>query len=252
MMKTAVRRVLIFAMVIGVWELAHRLHWLNPVIFGSPSLIAYAALKDWLIFLEALRLTALEVVIAMIVSWTFGIGFGVLAGTVPFIAQVSMPFLLGLIAIPFVVLYPVLMAWVGIGPPSKVLFGILLGTFPIAISTTVGVQSIDTGFVTMARAAGANCHQRVFLVMVPLALPAVLNGLRLGSSLVIAGVVLTEMLASTGGLGFWINYDRGLFKTGHVYFGISLALLLTTLLNIVLQLFERRFGRWHALQQEAL
>jgi NitT/TauT family transport system permease protein len=248
-MNTFARRAVTFVVFIAVWELAHRFHLLNPLIFGSPSLIAGAIVTDGWTFLEALKITTSEVVITLIVSWTVGIGFGVLAGTIPFLAQVSTPFLSGLVATPFVVLYPVLMAWLGIGPPSKVVFGILLAIFPIALSTIVGVQTIDRGYVVMATANGANRSQRIFRVMVPLALPAVLSGLRLGTSLAISGVVLTEMLASTGGLGFWITYNRSLFNTGQVYLGISLALLLTAVANLLLLQLEHKFGRWRALQQ---
>lgn len=248
-MNTFIRRAFVFVAIIALWELAYRVHLLNPLIFGSPSLIASAIVTDGWTFLEALQVTTYEIVIAIIVSWSVGIGFGVIAGTIPFLAEVSSPFLSGLIATPFVVLYPVLMAWLGIGPPSKIVFGILLGTFPISLSTIVGVQMIDRGYIVMAIASGASRRQRIFRVMVPLALPAVLSGLRLGTSLVISGVVLTEMLASTGGLGFWISYNRSLFNTGQVYLGISLALLLTVVMNLVLLRLERKFGLWRALQQ---
>jgi NitT/TauT family transport system permease protein/taurine transport system permease protein len=249
MKKRVLRRLVMFVALLVVWELAFRAHLLNPLIFGSPTLIADAVVKDGWTFFEALQVTTAEVVIAIIVAWTLGIGFGVLAGSVPFLSRAFTPFLSGLIAIPFVVLYPVLIAWLGIGPPSKIVFGILLGTFPIALSTAVGVQTIDSGYTVMVTAMGASRSQRIFRVMVPLALPAVLSGLRLGTSLVISGVVLTEMLASTGGLGFWITYNRSLFNTGQVYLGISLALLLTAVTNVVLMMFERKFGRWRTLQQ---
>ena len=187
--------------------------------------------------------------IAVIVSWSVGIAFGVLAGTVNLLGRISSPFLSAMIAIPFVILYPVLLAWLGIGPELKIVFGILLGLFPIALNTMLGVRAIDKGFTTMATAMGASRFQTITRVMVPLALPAVISGLRLGTSLLIAGVVLTEMLAATDGLGYWITYNRWLFNTGQVYLGIFLALSLAAISNFILSLIERRYGRWRSLQQ---
>jgi NitT/TauT family transport system permease protein/taurine transport system permease protein len=78
----------------------------------------------------------------------------------------------------------------------------------------------------------------------PLALPAIVSGLRVGTGLVVIGVVVTEMLASLGGLGFLISYHRTLFDTGHVYFGILLALLIAVGVNVALTHLDRRVGAW--------
>jgi len=234
----------------AIWELAFQAKLLNPIIFGSPSLILGAIRVDGVTFLQGLEVTALEVLVAIVLSWSFGIAFGVLAGAIDFIGRVFAPYISAMIAIPIVVLYPVLMAWLGIGPPSKIAFGFLLGAFPIALNTMLGVRAIERGYLTMAEAMGASRVQTLVRIMVPLALPSVMSGLRLGTSLVIAGVVLTEMLASTDGLGFWITYNRTMFNTGQVYLGIILALVLTGAANAALSRMERRLGRWRALQQE--
>jgi NitT/TauT family transport system permease protein/taurine transport system permease protein len=65
----------------------------------------------------------------------------------------------------------------------------------------------------------------------------------LGTSLVIIGVVLSEMLGSTDGLGFWISYHRSLFNTGQVYLGILLCLLVASMANALLGFAERRLSR---------
>ena len=168
---------------------------------------------------------------------------GVVAGSVPVLARIAAPVLSALIAVPLVVLYPVLIAWLGLGPASKVVFGVVSGIFPIALNTTVGVREINRGYATMAAAMGANRRQIMFQVMAPLALPAIVSGLRLGTALIVIGVVLSEMLASTDGIGFWISYHRALFNTGQVYLGILLALLIAGLANAALSLVERLYAR---------
>ena len=231
------------AALLSLWEAAFRLGLLSPIIFGSPSLIVRAVTQDGWTFAHAFRITVFEIATAVLIAWTAGILFGVVAASLPVLARVSAPILSALIAVPLVVLYPVLIAWLGLGPSSKVVFGVVSGIFPIALNTMIGVQGIDRGYAQMAAAMGANPRQIMFQVMAPLALPAIVSGLRLGTALIVIGVVLSEMLGSTDGIGFWISYHRALFNTGQVYLGILLALLVAGLANAALSLVERFYVR---------
>ncbi len=236
-------RLTLFLAFVGCWEAAYRAGLLNPIIFAAPSVIVKAAVKDGWTFLAAFRVTVLEITMAILMAWCFGIIFGVIAGSLPILARISAPMLSAVIALPLVVIYPVLLVWFGLGVTSKIVFGTISGVFPIALNTLTGVQSIDHGFATMARAMGANRRQIMFRVMAPLALPAIIAGLRLGTALIVIGVVLSEMLASTDGIGFWISYHRSLFNTGQVYLGIILALSITILVNMILSFVERMHFR---------
>ena len=60
-----------------------------------------------------------------------------------------------MIALPLVVLYPVLVAWLGIGAVSKIAYGAAAGFFPVALATVLGIRAIDPRYVEMARAIGA-------------------------------------------------------------------------------------------------
>ena len=161
------------------------------------------------------------------------------------------PVFSALIALPLIVLYPVVVAWTGIGPISKVIYAALAGFFPIALATVSGIRSIDLRYAELARALGATRRQIVTQVMLRLALPAVLSGLRVGLSLVIISVVQSEMLSSVAGLGFLISYHRSLFNVGQVYLGIMLVLLVAAAGNFAVSALERRFGRRPSLLQAA-
>lgn len=237
-----IARLIVLVALLGIWELAFRLELLSPIIFSSPSLIWAAAMKDGWSFLLAFRITILEIAATVSIAWTLGIVVGALAGSSPVLARISAPILSALISVPLVILYPVLIIWLGLGPPSKIAFGVLSGIFAIALNTLVGVKEVNRGYVAMATALGASQWQIIFKVMLPLALPAIMSGLRLGTALIVIGVVLSEMLGSTDGVGFWISYHRSLFNTGQVYLGIMLALLIAGLANAGLSLVERSYS----------
>jgi ABC-type nitrate/sulfonate/bicarbonate transport system permease component len=246
------KRLAITLLVIALWEFAYRTGILNPLIFGAPSLVVAAAAKDGALFLTAFEFTAREILVATAIAWTSGVAFGVLAGAGPIRSIVFAPMLSAVIAIPLVVLYPVTIAWLGIGAASKIAYGAAAGFFPIALATVLGIRSIDPRYIEMARAMGASRGQILSQVVVRLALPAIVSGLRIGTSLVIISVVQGEMLTSTDGLGFLITYHRALFNVGHVYFGIVLVLVAAAVSNMALTALERRFGRARMLEQATL
>src|SRR5262249_2867423 len=143
----------------------------------------------------------------------------------------------------------VAIGWVGMGAGSKIAYGAAAGFFPIALATLLGIRSIDRRYAEMARAIGASRAQILTQVEVRLALPAIVSGLRIGTSLAIISVVQGEMLTSTAGLGFLIPYHRALFNTGQVYLGIVLVLLIAAVSNLALSALERWFGRARMLEQ---
>lgn len=241
-MPKSLRRVLVFAIAVAIWEGLYRIGALHPLIFGAPSQIVSALQTDYSAFLHALRVTSEEIAAASIITCLSGIGLGVLIGMSSFASKVSTPLVSILMAVPFVLLYPVIMAWFGIGYGSKIAYGVVTGFFPILLNTIVGVRSIDQRYVAMAAAMGASRRQQIVQVVIPLALPFLIGGLRLGLSLVVAAVVLAEMLASLDGLGYWISYHRSMFNTGHVYLGIVLVVMLTYVIGLLISLLERWAG----------
>jgi NitT/TauT family transport system permease protein len=243
------RRIGITLAVLVIWELLYRAGLLNPLIFGSPSLMLAAAVKDGPLFVAAFQFTAYEILVAAAIAAIGGVAFGVIAGATAVRSLVFAPTLSAVIAVPLVVLYPIAIAWLGIGAGSKIAYGAVAGFCPVALATLLGIRSIDLRYADMARAMGASRPQILVQVMARLALPAIVSGLRIGVSLVIISVVQGEMLTSTDGLGFLISYHRALFNVGHVYFGILLVVVMAAAAHVALAALERHFGRWRALQQ---
>src|SRR5262245_1421170 len=235
-----------------LWEGIVRLGFVNQIILAAPSDIVAAAAKDGGVFMRAFAVTIAEIIAAIIVAWVLGVVLGVIVGSSHMLAAATAPVLSSIFAIPLIIVYPLLMAWLGIGPLSKIVFGVLSGFFPIALNTIDGVRAIEHRFLVFARSIGASRPQTYARIILPLALPSIVSGLRMGTGLVVIGVIVTEMLASLGGIGYVISYHRTLFDTGHVYFGIFLALLIAVALNAGLTRLNRRVEVWRTREQESL
>ena len=60
----------------------------------------------------------------------------------------------------------------------------------------------------------------------------------------VIGAVVGEFIAATKGLGFYINYQQGLFNTTGIFVGVALLAFLVVALDWLLLLLERRLLKW--------
>lgn len=246
------RRWLLILIVLGLWEALRRFNLVGPLLLASPTEIGEALVKSWLDYVVALRLTAAEIAIALAFAWTLGIGAGTIAGLRPFLSATAGPLLSSLFAVPLISWYPLFMVWFGIGISSKIAYAIVSGFFPIALNTMNGIRALDHQYFLLGKAIGCSRRQVIFRILLPMAMPSIVSGLRIGTALVVIGVIVAEMLASLGGIGYLISYYRSIYATAHVYLGIIFALGCALVANWVLSIVERRFTYWRVMQIEEL
>ena len=80
--------------------------------------------------------------------------------------------------------------------------------------------------------------------MTPAAIPTVLSGLRVGGALVIVGVVVSEMLISSAGIGYLISRYRTILDSSHVFAGVLLVLAMTVAFSAALRWIEQKASIW--------
>src|SRR5580693_6678708 len=114
------QRALAICAILGLWEAVRRLNLVGPLLLASPTEIADAFVNSWFDYVVALRLTSMEIAIALAIAWTLGIGAGTVAGLRPFASATAGPLLSSLFAVPLISWYPLFMVWFGIGINSKI------------------------------------------------------------------------------------------------------------------------------------
>lgn len=234
------------ALALLAWQGIAELELVHSIILPPPSAIVRAGIKDWQAYLGALRITFAEILAAMAIAWFFGVGLGVILGSSIRAMRVFSPLLDATFALPWVVFFPLAVVWFGIGSPSKILFAGVHAIFPILLATAAAVSIVEDRYLLLARALGATRLQVFTKVLLPFALPQIVAGLRVGTGLVVIGVIVGEMLSSFGGIGYMISYYREIFEAGHVYLGILLGLLIAGGTNALMTSVERRVANWRA------
>jgi NitT/TauT family transport system permease protein/taurine transport system permease protein len=243
-MKAHTVRTLIIIALIVLWELLPRAGLVPELFLPSLSSTLIAGWSDAGEYGHALVTTLSEVAIAMLFACGGGILLGAIVGSLPRPRVLIMPIVSSLYAVPLVILYPVFTVWFGIGPESKIAFAAIYGFLPTMLSTAAGIQTIDPQLLLAARSMGATLSQRLVRVVLPAAIPTVLSGLRVGGALVIVGVVVSEMLISSAGIGYLISRYRTVLDSPHVFAGVLLVLALAIVFNALIRMLERKAAIW--------
>lgn len=122
-------------------------------------------------------------------------------------------------SIPSVAVAPLLVIWVGYGLVAISVLCAIIVFFPILVTTVLGLKSLPTEVLEAARLDGASGWTMLAWVETPLALPAVLAGLRTGFTLSVIGAVVGEFVMGGQGLGARLSLQAsvadlpGLFST---------------------------------------
>jgi ABC-type nitrate/sulfonate/bicarbonate transport system permease component len=177
-----------------------------------------------------------------------GIPFGLALGWFRRLSYIFEPFISALYATPSVALLPLYIIWFGIGINSKIAVIFMSGIFYVLIYARVGVTTVDANILKCARSFGASDLQLIRTVVMPSSVPFLFTGARLSLGRALVGVVVGELYASKGGIGFYLNRAGQTFQTDKYYVAVVVIALIGVLFVYVLQRLEKRFARWRIVQ----
>ncbi|MFE0748927.1 ABC transporter permease [Gordonia sp. NPDC058843] len=239
-------QVTVVATFLAVWEWASRAEVIDPLLFGRPSQV-------WTAFFEyvpspeglaSLSATFQAVALAFVIGSILGTVCGFILGLSTWANDIFGPFLVPLNSIPRIALAPMFIAWFGLTMNAKVFLAVTIVFFILAENARSAVQSVDTDLMTMARVVGLKGPTLVWKVVLPSAIPTMFAGLRLTFTYSLLGVIASEMIAATNGIG----QDIVLFSSGYqinTVFAIIIELvIIAVFVNAVFQYTERRLLRW--------
>jgi ABC-type nitrate/sulfonate/bicarbonate transport system permease component len=132
-----------------------------------------------------------------------------------------------------------------VGNSMKVFIIAFVCVWPILLNTIDGVRGIDPTLADTTRVYGVPSGDRVWRVMLPAASPQIFAGMRTSLSLALILMVISEMVASTNGIGYFVLQSQRTFAIPEMWSGILLLGILGYVLNGIFALIERRVLRWH-------
>ncbi|MBV8913717.1 MAG: ABC transporter permease subunit [Acetobacteraceae bacterium] len=193
---------LVATALLALWQAAA--DWTGGIALATPwqTVLYLTGLVGTPMFWGHAGATIGAFLLAFAISAVLGLGLGLLLGLRRFAGEVAEPILAGFYTIPKVTLYPVVLLLFGLGMSAKVAFGVMHGLVPVTLFTLGAVRTLPPVLVRTARVLRLSAGQAMRSVLIPACLPDIVNGLRVGFSLSLLGVLIGEMFSSQRGLGF--------------------------------------------------
>ena len=173
-----------------------------------------------------------------------GILTGVVVGYFQLADDVARPLVAATYPIPKIAILPLLILWLSIGEGSKVAVIMLGAFFPVVINVRAGVRNVDPLLIKAALSLGSGPFNVIRKVILPMTLPMIFAGLKLGVGIALLLVVTAEMIAADKGLGFLILSSADLMQTTRLLFGIMVLSGMGVSFAWILEKLERLLLPW--------
>jgi NitT/TauT family transport system permease protein len=181
-----------------------------------------------------------------------GLGLSILVGSVLGIAMawskpvnvLLAPLVEVFYPLPKSALIPVTVIWLGFGDGSKILLIFLGCMLPVTVGAFNGARSAEQVLVWSARSMGANRLRMLWDVVVPSALPELLNGIRTALALSFILLVSSELIVAQKGFGFLIGNLGAIGSYDAMYAVVLTVAFLGFAADRIYLLITRRTFAW--------
>lgn len=147
--------------------------------------------------------------------------------------------------LPVVALVPLTLLYLGIDETQKYTI-IFLGTFfQLVLMVCDTVSGVDANLINAARTLGAGKWQVYREVILPAALPGLMDDFRLTIGWAWTYLVVAEMVAAQNGLGYMILRSQRYLATDTIFAGLILIGLIGLITDFLFRVLTRIVAPWH-------
>jgi NitT/TauT family transport system permease protein len=199
-------RFLPILIVLAAWEAATRYGLVSKALVPDLGSVAAAfwqlALSGELLFNASHSLG--RAFAGLAAATAFGVVAGLLMATVRPVRLLVNPLVQVFYPMPKSALIPVVMVWFGLGDLSKIVLIFLGCILPVIVSTYNGARGVDHVLVWSAASLGASRREILTEIVLPAAMPDILNGIRTALAFSFILMVSSEFILAKDGIGFLI------------------------------------------------
>ncbi|MEO0497248.1 MAG: ABC transporter permease [Pseudomonadota bacterium] len=213
---------------------------------ASPSDLVPAYTRFWDLFLIYGWQTLWRTVVGLLLAVFFGVAIGMVMGFSRTLREGLYPLLVGFNAIPKATVVPVIaLMFVGAHDMNTILIAFLISFFPIAVSISLGLSTLEPEYRDILRSLGASRFTIFWKIALPKTLPEFFGALKVAVTLAFIGTNLMEIVEPHGkGLGHL--FDSGKINADYpLMFAVLIALAaLGIVLYYIVVMLERTFAGW--------
>lgn len=207
-MRLAIKRIIFFASLIGLWELAIRLFNIPSVILPSPVDVLQSlqeSLADGSLLAD-LGASFTRLLIGLSIALIIGILLGVFLAKVRTADETLGSLILALQSIPSIVWLPLAIMWFGLNEKSVIFIVILGAAIVMTINMRTGIKNVQPLYIKAAQTMGSTGIDLFIRVILPAAVPYAVTGTRLAWAFAWRALMAGELLSTGPGLGYTLKY----------------------------------------------
>lgn len=238
---------LLLVALLALWETSARGGWVvsenwPPVtqVIASAAVGLAGGEISW-----ALAATIYHAAAGFVIGATAGVLIGMLMAVFAPIRRTIEPALELLRPIPVPAIIPPLILFLGLDDPMKITVVSLTVFFPVMVNTVEGGTSVEPTYGAVAATFGLPALRALRTVLLPATLPYVFAGLRVSVALALIVAVVSEMIAGTSGIGYFVVSMEYAGRAADMYAALIVLALTGYLANLAFGMIERRALHWH-------
>jgi ABC-type nitrate/sulfonate/bicarbonate transport system permease component len=229
--------------------------WASSIFFPPPTEIARRAVElrlsgppGRLFLADDVFHDILPSLFRLLAGWSTaiacGISLGTLIGRSHQFAELLDPSLQFLRAIPGPALVPIFILLLGTETTMRVALIAFGCVWPVLLNTVEGTRTVDPVQLDTALAFRLPRRALLWRIILPAAMPKIFAGMRISLALAVILMVVSELVASTNGIGYRIQNAQIMFLLTDMWCGIALLAVIGYALNRLFLKVEDRALNW--------
>lgn len=239
-------RAVVPVLLIVLWQAASSLGVASEFVLPSPASVLAAFRELWQSgdLQDALKISLARAALGLLIGGGAGLLLGVAAGLSKPAERGFDGVLQMLRTIPFIALVPIFVVWFGIGEVSKIALIVGAALSPMYLSTYHAIRGIDPKLLELGRTFRLSRRHQIRLIILPMALPGILVGVRYSAAIALLALVAAEQINASAGIGYILNNANQFQRTDIIIAGILVYALLGIGVDALLRYIERKALAW--------
>jgi NitT/TauT family transport system permease protein len=231
---------------LAVWSVLSATHAVDATFLPSPRAVweaGWSMARSGVLATDiwaSVRRILLGFGVAVAISVPVGFAMGTFG-----VAEAAFEPVIGLLRyLPASAFIPLLIIWLGLGEPSKVVLLVIGVVFFNTLMTADVVRRVPRELLDVSYTLGARRLEVLRKVVLPWSLPGIVDAARVNAAAGWNFVVVAELVAATSGLGYRITRAQRFLQTDRIFAVLVVIGVIGLAIDVLLRLLRDRVGRW--------
>jgi NitT/TauT family transport system permease protein len=235
-----------FTGLLVLWALVTYGGIVDPVFLPTPGsvLASFIELASGEFIFTHLIPSALRVTAAFLLSVAIAFPLGMISGQFPLVDRLLRPLFGFTRYLPVASLVPLCILWFGVGDAQKIAVITIGVVFQLVLLLSYDSASVPMELIEAGRTFGLTKYQILRRIVMPFAMPAIWDHLRISAGWAWSYLVLAELVAGNKGVGYFVVQSQRYLQTDKVFAGILFIGILGVITDFAFRFSAKRLFQW--------